>query len=272
MTPIYSVTVVNLDATAQSAVEGGGPLELGQLTAAEVTALLDTFAELDAVQNQKADPEIRIQTRRDRFFVRTGQKKLFLYDARRPSEPAYVLSTAEVIAELDGSAAAKRTAPPIAYSPNSGTAFATDGSTRDSDLPPPPPPRPPAPPPYALMAVVALLAGYIGYAEFTAPRREAGPALAPIAATERLTEDTNITGVFMTGSEPGHHGIIILGGGKLKLFRVNAQSAPSILEGTYTLGRLGSKLAIATNQPGGVISVAERHTLEYCGMKFQRIQ
>lgn len=272
MTPLrFSVTLVNLDATAHNAVEGGEPLDLGQLTAAEVTDLLNTFAELDPVQNQKADPEIRIQTRRDRFFVRTGQKKLFLYDARRPSDPAYVLSTAEIIAELDGSAAAKRTTPPIPIAASSGTAFATDGTTRDDDRPAPPPPKPPPPPPYFLIGIVALLAGYIAYAEFTAPPRDETPALSALTSADRLTEDAALTAVYMSGSEPGKHGIVILGSGKLKLFQVNAQASPGVVYANYTLGRLNSKIHLATDQPGGLIKVVDRETLEYGGETYKRI-
>lgn len=268
---MFHVTLVNLDSKAESAVENGGPLELGQLSAPEVTALLATFAELDAVQNQKADPEIRIQTRRDRFSVRTGQKKLFLYDARRPSDPAYVLSAAEIIAELDGSAAARRTTPPIPFSNDAGTAFASDGTPRDTDFPPPPPSRPPSPPPYALAIVVVLLAGYIAYAEFSAGPSDPGPSLPALSTADRLAEDAALTAVYMTGTEPGKNGIVILGSGKMKLFRVNAQAAPGVVYANYTLGRLNSKIHLATDQPGGWIKVIDRETLEYCGEAYKRI-
>ena len=39
----------------------------------------------------------------------------------------------------------------------------------------------------------------------------------------------------------------------------------------FELGRLGPKLCLATNQPGGFIEVTGRDTLVYCGEIYQRI-
>jgi hypothetical protein len=75
----------------------------------------------------------------------------------------------------------------------------------------------------------------------------------------------------MTGSELGQYGIVILGDGKLKLFRVHAQAAPGVVYGTYQLGRIDGKVSLATDQPGGVIRVIDRDTLSYCGDTYRRI-
>ena len=269
---MFSVTLINLTADGRATTEGGAPLELGSLSADETAALLDVFAELDPVQNMHADPEIRIQTRRDRFIVRTGQKKLFLYDARRLSEPAYVLTAREIIAELDGTAAAKRTAPPVSMpSMSDGGASSPGGPVgRDDGTPLPFPESRPWP--FGLIGLVAVLGGYIAYSELSSPPGGGSqPSLAALPQSERLTEDAALTGVYMTGSEPGQHGIVILGDGKLKLFVVNAQAAPGVVYGTYQFGKLDSKLCLSTDQPGGLIKVIDREALEFGGETYKRI-
>jgi hypothetical protein len=125
--------------------------------------------------------------------------------------------------------------------------------------------------PYALIGLVVLLAGYVGYMEWAAPKGSSHPAITPLTNAERLAEDTSLTGVYTTGSEPGQHGIIILGDGKLKLFQVNAQAAPSVVYGSYRFGRLDSKLCLDTDQPGGLVKVLDRESLEFCGEVYRRI-
>ena len=58
---MFHVAVVNLSPDARTATAGDGRRELGQLTAEQLIALLNTFAELDPVQNNDADPEIWVQ-------------------------------------------------------------------------------------------------------------------------------------------------------------------------------------------------------------------
>jgi hypothetical protein len=267
---MFHVTLLNLAPDARSTTEGGGPVELGQLSAEELTALLNVFTELDAVENMKVDPEIRVQSRRDRYTIRTGQKKLFLYDARRPSDPAHVLNAAEIIAELDGSAVAKRTAPPFSLQPSTDGESTSTGFVSQGERAPPPVVEG-RPWPFALLGLVLLLGGYIAYTEFAGNDGGSAPALTPLPSSERLTEDSDLTAVFMTGSEPGQHGIVILGDGKLKLFQVCAQSAPRIVHGTYRLGRLEAKICLTTDQPGGLIKVVDRDTLDYAGEVYRRI-
>ncbi len=267
---MFNVTVVNLSSTARTPIEAGGPNDLGLLSPSELTALLDAFIEVDAVENMKAEPEVRVQNRRHRFIIRTGNRKLTLQDARNLSEPAYELTASEIIAELDGSAAAKRTAVPFP------TAARTDQAPTygDTGSGVPLAPRVVVEPkfPWVPLVLVVLLSGYIAYDLWTEPAASDQPALAPLTTAERLSEDASLTGVYMTGSEPGKHGLILLGDGKLKLFRVTAQAAPGVAYGNYQFGRLDGKLCLSTDQPGGLIKVIDRQSLEFCGEIFKRIQ
>ena len=263
---MFNVTLVNLASDARSASADRGSSDLGTLTADELTALLENFRELDPVQNHDAEPQIAIATRREKYFVRTGQKKLFLYNARHHDEPAHTLTAAEIIAELDGTAAAARTVstlppdlPPVEETSVPVTAIA-------------PPDVPSLRWRLALAAIACALAGYIVYSMFGAAGGNAPSPLSPIADPAKLAADrASLVGVFLTGSEPGQHGIVVLADGTLKLFQINAQVAPSVIYGTYRLGRRGAQLGLATDLPGGVIEVSNRDTLVYCGETYKRI-
>ena len=270
LAPILNVTLNNLSRDARSAREDGYPINLGALSVEELSALLGTFAEIDALENMKADPEIRVQTRRDRFIIRTGHRKLFLHDARRPDEPAYVVTMAKIIAEIDGSAAAKRSRPPMPYAGEEAGHGADRSAVAWSEFP-----RLPARKergwPWALATLVLLLAAYAGYSVWAQGERIAGPELAALTQAERLAEEAALVGVYTTGAEPGQHGIILLGDGKLKLFQINPKGEPGVVFGAYRMGRRDGKIVLASDQPGGLIVVRDRESLEFCGEVYQRV-
>jgi hypothetical protein len=269
---MFHVATVNLTADARHGDAGSGPRRAVEMSADELIALLEVFAEIDAHENNEADAEIRVDSRRNRFVIRTAQRKLFLHNPRDLAEPAYVLSAREIIAELDGSAAdARRTAAPLPLP------LVTDRGTSSGDgeflneLPARPPPEPPSFP-FVLVALVVALGGYVIYAEFFAPRGDPMPVLTPLSATELVAEESALTGSYMTGSEPGHHGIVILAGGRLELFQVNARGGPGTVYATYTLGRKNGALNLSTDQPGGLIIVNSRDALEFCGETYKRVK
>jgi hypothetical protein len=267
---MFSVTLVNLTPDASAAVEGQPPVDLGTLKPAEFDSLLRTFTAIDPVQNLKLDPEIRVSTRRERFVIRTGQGKLFLYDTRRMSDPAFVCSPSEAIAEIDGSAVAQRTAAPFSMSPFAGgDPAAVESATLASAAPPPAVESRRTS--WVLLAVTLLLSAYVVSVEVGTRGESGAPTLSPLSDSERQTEDAALTGVYMTGSQPGQHGIVILGDGDLKLFTANTNAAPSVVYGKYKLGRLDSKLCLATDQPGGIIRVTDGRALEYSGEKYDRL-
>jgi hypothetical protein len=268
---MFYVTCVNLSADARNGDAGCGPRRTVEMSADRLVALLEVFAQIDAGENNAADPEIRIESRRNRFVIRTAQKKLFLNNPRNLTEPTYVLSPREIIAELDGSAAeARRMAAPVPLP------SATEGrTTGDGDFLNEFPARAPANPPsfpFGFLALVFALSGYIVYAEFFAAPGDERPALVPLSAPELVAEESSLTGAYMTGTEPGHHGIVILAGGRLELFRVNARGGPGTVYGTYRLGRKNGEFALSIDQPGGLIKVTGRDALEYCGETYRRIR
>jgi hypothetical protein len=107
---MYNVTLVNLAADARSAAVSLDRIERRDVSDEDVRRLLQGFCEIDPVENAAVDPEIRVQVRQESYLIRTGQKKLILYDALNRDAPGQMLTVEQVMAELDGTAMAARTA------------------------------------------------------------------------------------------------------------------------------------------------------------------
>ena len=263
---MYNVTLINLSADARTAAaNGGGNSERSGVSPDELRVLLENFCELDAVQNVTADPEIRIQTRHENYLVRTGQKKLFLYDVLNREAPAQVLTPAQVIAELDGSAMAARSSAPFL--------FASMAADAEPELTAVAPPRAELnlPRVIAMTAVAAVLLGAIIYLRASDNPSITSVHLTPVEPTELEGLRAALAGVYMTGSQPGQHGIVLTTTGELKIFEVNALAAPGVVYAKGEPGRSGPKLFLATNQPGGLIEVVDNDALIYCGETYRRI-
>jgi hypothetical protein len=262
---MYNVSLVNLAADGRSAADALGQSERPGLADAEMRELLRAFCEIDAVQNAVAEPEIRVKVREERYLIRTGQKKLMLYDATRRELPALVLGVDEVMAELDGSGPDARN---LAYAPPVGAA--PDGPA--ALLPPAQPVVAARPLRLITLGTVALaLLGAILYPHWGRAKTAAPPSYQPVAAAESAELQAALTGVYLTGNQPGHHGIVFIAAGDLKLFELSALEAPRVVYATAELGRIGPQLVLATDQPGGLIEVAGRDTLVYCGEVYRRV-
>jgi hypothetical protein len=98
------------------------------------------------------------------------------------------------------------------------------------------------------------------------------PGFVPVAESELEPIQNSLVGVYLSGSEPGQHGIVITGPGEMKLIELAAVDAPRVIYASYRPGRVEGKLFLATDQPGGVITVAaDGNSLGYCGETYQRI-
>ncbi len=173
------------------------------------------------------------------------------------------LALDEIMAELDGSALAARTASAV-QSPAAGPATVSA------------PPFPSAPgmassvPRLIVMGLVACL--FLG-AIIRLKKGEGDiPVLfRPVAPAEVAELQSSLAGVYMTGNQPGQHGIVFIAADDLKLFELSALGAPRVVYASGKLGRVGRQLALATDQPGGLIEVTDRDTLVYCGEIYRRV-
>ena len=75
----------------------------------------------------------------------------------------------------------------------------------------------------------------------------------------------------MTGAQAGQTGIALTADGSLRLFQINTQGTPSLIQDSYRLGRIGNVVYILSNQPGGPIRVNEGNTLTFCGEIYTRL-
>jgi hypothetical protein len=261
---MYNVILVNLSADARS-VAAHSHVEQRDLGNDALRTLLGNFCEIDPIENAAAEAEIRVQVRHESYLIRTGQKKLIIYDTRNRELPGQIFTVEQVMNELDGSAAAARNQAIML-----ARAEADPGETATM-VPVVAAPAANKPRLAGLVIIAGLLLGAILY--LAAPSvAEAPPAeFTAVENTEAAGLQASLTGVYLTGNEPGQHGIVVTGPGELKLFELDAVEAPRVVYAGYKLGRVGPKLCLATDQPGGIIEITAEGALLYCGELYQRI-
>jgi len=265
VTTVCQVTLVNLTADARSAGESLPRIDRPAVSAEEVRALLRNFLEIDPVENAVAEPEIRVKVRNESYLIRTGQKKLLVYDVARREQPALILSLDEVMAELDGSAAGARAAEAAKHQLAALQPPAAPPAARPAG------PRASPPRLIALGSLAVLLAGALAWLHLGPGRGTVPAGWRALARAEAGRRQAALAGVYLTGNQPGDHGIVIARAGEVKLFELQALDAPRLVYASAELGSVGAELALATDQPGGVIEVKDRDTLVYCGESYRRV-
>lgn len=229
---------------------------------------LEGFCEIDPIENSAGDTEIRVQVRNEKYLLRTEQRKLVLYDVNRRDLPGQLLTVAQALVELDGTAAAARR-----DAVEQARALTIAPFMLAPDLPAPPPvPRASKPRVVALTVAIMTLLAAIAWLMFPHGSARSVPAgFVPLPAGEREQLPASLTGVYLTGSEPGQHGIVITGPQELKLFELGATDAPRVIYASFRPGRVGEKLVLATDQPGGAVEVLADGNLRYGGETYARI-
>ncbi len=260
---MFRVTLVNLDPSGRTATAEAGPRYLGELGREELLALLEAFRTLDAIQNVEADPEIVIEVRGRKHVVRTGQGRLLLHDPRDSSQPSLVLTAEQIVAEVDGSAAAARSKAPF-------VPLAVERAAASEPVRPAPPRR------LGLrLALGTAAAGLLAsppYPALNAQLADQAIDFTPLGDETALAEQRRaLVGVYMTGAQPGHHGIALNEDGTLRIFLINAQSPPSSRVDAFRVGHSDGKLSLQHHQPGGLMLVTGKDTLLYAGETYRRI-
>ena len=266
---MFHVTLRRLNATATHTDSEVDQRTLGAVASADFLALLEAFRAIDPVDNATVEPEIVAESRQGRHVVRTAGRRLMLQNLRDTEQPAVALSAEEIIAELDGSASVARRLATMAF-----TATLAPFPVAEEEPAYVPPPRPPEKS-STVMAVIAVAMGAALAVQLLAARASPGAhATEPVwltAADGAEAQQARLAGVYVTGTKPGQHGMIVGADGSLKIFELNAAIAPSVLVDTYRLGQLDGRLVLATSQPGGAITVTDRDTLAYCGENYRRV-
>jgi hypothetical protein len=264
---MFNLILVNLTPDAR-AVAAHAHVEQRNVTSGALRGLLGNFCEIDPIENAAGETEIRVNVRHEKYLLRTEQRKVVLYDVNQRDLPGQLLTVDQVMVELDGTAAAARQ-----QAVQQARSLTTAPFMIQQALPvSAPPPKASKPRVVALSATaVLLLAGIIWLA---VPRGGGNGALAgftPVAAAELDRVHATLAGVYLTGSEPGQHGIVVTGAGEFKLVELAAVDAPRVVYAAYRPGRIGDKLHLATDQPGGAIEVLPDGNLLYCGETYMRL-
>jgi hypothetical protein len=251
---MYQVSTVNLSPDVSRADVAYGSAGLGELSAEALAALLDRFRHIDAVENHEADPHLVLEGPGGKFHVRTGQGRLFIYNARATTlEPYAELAAHEIVEVLERREAAAASAAPEEplSAPGAGVA------------------------PHRGIAIAILLAGvglnaYTLYSVFYSETVTEKPAITLVAdATEAGSRQQELAGRYATGDRAGDRVITIQRDGRVQFSEIGTSGGIGENADTYKLGKHGPRLCLATPN-SGVIDVLNLETLVYYRDTYRR--
>ncbi len=248
---MFTVTTMNLTPDLRTAQPDLGACDFGQVDEGQLIVLLERFRDIDPVQNQDAEPHVVVVGPAGKFLVRTHARKLYFYDALDTSQPG---------AELDAAGIA--------------------GALKSRPLPSarPTPAVDPAPPARhsrnaaAICILVAglLLNGYTVYSFFYIDDVNRPPPVSLLTdAAEIDAHRTAAAGRYATGRAEGDRVIEIDSTGRIRFLRLTSAGEQADSEDTFRIGRLDTKLCLATND-NGVIEVLNIDTLVYYRDTYRR--
>jgi hypothetical protein len=119
--------------------------------------------------------------------------------------------------------------------------------------------------------VACVLGGAHIWLRISSAAEAAPAAFLRMDAAEAAGRQATLAGVYMTGTQPGQHGIVLTATGELRLFELRAVDAPRVVNATGEWGRVGPTLCLASDQPGGLIMIPDPDTMVYCGETYRRI-
>lgn len=249
---MFTVTTVNLSSATGTADSSLGPSELGVLTPDEFLALLHRLRQIDSAQNNDADPHLLVTAASGRFIIRTGQGKLFLYNARDTTEPYSQLSPEKIVTQLDP----QRTHTPFTFTASTAPA------------------QPKATPRYAIAFAILItglaLNGYTIYSVFYAQSvHEIPPVVVLTDAAELATLHREAIGSYATGNQPGDRVITVTPEGKIRFFELGTKDGLSINTDSFRLGRHDKRFCLLTSE-SGVVDFVNPDTLLYYRDTYRR--
>ena len=258
----YQVTLINLLANAGS-TGAESRVDRSRMSAEELRELLVNFCGIDAVEHATLEPEIRVQVRGESYVLRAGHKNLVLYDALHREAPGHVVTVDEAMAELDGSAQAARTAVPWHKLEAAHTVLPVVAMA--------PSPRSVRVWRISLAAAVIVFAAGAGFLRFWPEIALPEAGWTALAAAEATAVRNAVAGVYLAGSEPGAHGLVVMPTGELRLFEFRGGEVPRVVRAAYEPAHAGSTLVLVTDQPGGAVIARDANTLLYSGETFVRV-
>src|SRR5271169_3339951 len=145
---MYRITTFHLGPDGRRASASSENADRGEFTAAELTVLLDAFAEIDPVDNEDLDPHVLAAGRSAKLIIRTSRGRLQVYDGKDHAAPAVEMTVPGILQRLDQ---VPDSTSPIPTEPGAGQ---------------PPPTAPHRGIAFAMLLVGLALNGYILYSVF----------------------------------------------------------------------------------------------------------
>jgi hypothetical protein len=249
---MFNLTLVNLSTEDLSPGAGFGSNAAGEIDQDQLIALLELFRTIESMQVLEADPHLIVESRNGKYLIRTGQGKLFLYDARDSAKPYAELTAAEIARLLSAAPVApQEEAAPLpaapARTPHRGIAI-------------------------AMLAAGLCLNGYTLYSVFYIDDVNQKPAIVLITdPAELATRQNTVVGRYSTGGEAGDRFIVVGRDGGVNFGKVGGKSQRLESNDTYRIGRHEDQLCLTTPD-SGVIDVTGPNTLVYYRDIYRRMK
>jgi hypothetical protein len=246
---MYRVSTTHLGPDGRRVNAANESVDRGDMSATDLTVLLDAFCEIDPVDNEEYDPNIVAAGRGAKLIIRTSRGRLQVYDIRDHSAPGIEMNVARLLERLDRM--------PETHSP-----FSADAEQ----------PLPTAPHrgiAFAMLIVGLALNGYILYSVFYVESVNKKPEVTLITdADEIKTRDAAVAGLYATGNHTGDRVIEVLASGQMRFYEIGAKGPINDTKDTYRFGRHDGLLCLSTVESGVVDLVGD--TLVYYRDVYQR--
>jgi hypothetical protein len=245
---MYRVTTSHLGPDARRTRAANEDMDRGEISAAELTILLDAFVEIDPADNEEFDPHVVAMGRGAKLIIRTSRGRLQVYDVRDHAAPAVEMTTNGILERLDRieasvpvRAGAEQPAP---TAPHRGIAF-------------------------AMLALGLVLNGYILYSVFYVESvNKKVEVMLLTDADEIKSKEATLAGVYATGAKTGDRVIEVDAFGGVRFYEIGAKGAINDSRDTYRIGRHDGLLCMTTPDSGVVDLVGD--TLVYYRDVYQR--
>jgi hypothetical protein len=245
---MYRVTTSHLGPDARRTRAANEDMDRGEISAAELTILLDAFVEIDPADNEEFDPHIVAMGRGAKLIIRTSRGRLQVYDVRDHAAPAVEMTTNGILERLDrieASAPVRAGAEqPAPTAPHRGIAF-------------------------AMLALGLVLNGYILYSVFYVESVNKKVEVKLLTdADEIKAKEAALAGTYSTGSKTGDRVIEVDPTGGVRFYEMGAKGPINDSKDTYRIGRHEGLLCMTTPDSGVIDMVGD--TLVYYRDVYQK--
>ncbi|HWA85246.1 MAG TPA: hypothetical protein VG710_03400 [Opitutus sp.] len=248
---MFTVTLVHLAPDLSHAQADLGSTTFGDIDESYVLAALESFRGIDPLENTAAEPHLLIESPSAKLLVRTGQGRLFVYNARNTAEPFAELDPAGVLRQLGRPAASAAT-------PAETPAPALVSHSRHGALA------------IVIITLAVILNGYTVYSFVHIRPVRTAPAVTFVADSQSAEGlRTAAAGRYATGSEPGNRMLEITADGHVRFLRITASGRRTLGEDTYRVAKRDGRTCLVTSAKG-LIDIRDIYTVVYFHDTYRR--